>query len=248
MGRILRVILLTLSPVLVLAQTPVRRAETEAVKNAAGTIAGLRKPKAEVVLRDLREFEGTITGIYNDHFVLVPKEKGGKLSVTIIVIGRPPSRPGVNIKYSDVLQMEGKGTAVSFVPDPKSSPYGEWGEVAEIGRGEFVQVHRSNGSATQGVLFIVSDDDISLMRGNRVLTIPVAEVSKVYRVVGDTRGLAKKILTGGTRGREISEKIFPILDPAARANPLANVIGAAVGVTIFLLPIGKTARVLVFSR
>jgi hypothetical protein len=243
------VFLLTISPIISFAQLPDRRAQAAAVKDAVGVIAGSGGGKAEVVLRDLREFEGKIVGLYDDHFVIRPKQKGRKPIISVTIIGHPPpGPPPVRIYYRDVLQIEGKQTAVSFVPDPAASPYSSWDEVAALGRGEFLQVHMADGRKIHGVYYPSTADSISLMRGDRETVISSGQVARLYRVVGDTRSLATKIVTGGTRGTQISEELFPIFDPKSIAHPVANVIGAAIGTTIYILPLGKTKRVLVFSR
>jgi hypothetical protein len=242
-------IILLIAPPTVFSQAADLAEQAALVKQTVGAIAGSRNKNTEVVLRDLREFKGKVIGVYDDHFVIRPKGKR-ELKWTVIVIGTnpPPTRPAIYIRYRDVLQIEGKNAVASFVPDPAASPFSTWDQVNAIGRGEFVQVHRVDGRKSHGVFYRSGPDSLTLMVGNKEVTIPAASVSRVFRVKGDTRSLLMKIITGGTRGAEISEEIFPILDPRALAHPLAVVIGAAIGTTIYLLPIGKTSRVLVYSK
>ena len=230
------------------AQSPDLADQAEMIRQTVGAIAGSDKTNAEVVLRDLREFKGKVVGVYDDHFVLRPKQKRD-LKWTVISIGTNPNRnPAILIRYRDVLQIEGKKAVASFVPDPAASPFATWDQVNAIGRGEFVQIHFVDGRKAQGVFYRSDEHTLSLIRGNREVAFHANKVSKVFRVKGDPRSLATKIITGGTRGAEISEDWFPLLDPRSLAHPLATVIGAAVGATIYVLPIGKTSRVLVFSR
>ena len=248
MRKLLIFIAFLAAPAGVLAQAVDRADETEIVKQTVGAIAGSDKKHAEVVLNDLREFEGKMIGVYEDHFVLRPKKKR-EMKWTVISIGTNPNRnPAIFIKYRDVLQIEGKKAVASFVPDPAASPFGTWDQVNEVGRGEFVQVHRVDGKKAYGVFYRSGPDSLSLMEGNKEVIIAVSKISKVYRVKGDTRGLATRMIIGGTRGAEITEDWFPLLDPRSLAHPMAIAIGAAAGATIYLLPIGKTSRVLVFSR
>jgi hypothetical protein len=248
MRKLLIFIAFLAAPAGVLAQPVDRADEAEIVKQTVGAIAGSDKKHAEVVLNDLREFKGKVIGVYEDHFVLRPKKKR-EMKWTVISIGTNPNRnPAIFIKYRDVLQIEGKKAVASFVPNPAASPFATWDQVSEIGRGEFVQVHRVDGKKTYGVFYRSGPDSLSLIQGNKEVIIAASRISKVYRVKGDTRGLATKIITGGTRGADISEDWLPLLDPRSLAHPIAVMIGAGVGITIYLLPIGKTSRVLVFSR
>ena len=243
---ILTALLIMLPEVRSQTSNPVTRAGL--VKDAVGTIAGSDKKYAEVILNDLREFKGRIVAVDDNFFVLEPKKKR-ELKITVVVIGKNPTRrPGIMIRYRDVLQISGKHAIVSFVPDPSASPYSTWDEVCSIGRGEFVQVHRSSGNTMHGVLYRTTPDSLSLMRGNKEVVISAAEITKVYRIKGDHGSLATRILTGGTLGAQISEDWLPIGDPRSNAHPIGAAIGAAVGATLFVLSIGKTQRVLVHSK
>ena len=129
-----------------------------------------------------------------------------------------------------------------------AGPYSTWDEVKSIGRGEFVQVHYAGGSRIHGIVFRSSSDSLSVLRGNKEVVVPASEITKVYRVKGDTRSLAKKILDGSSRGAEISEDLLPIGDPRGNAHPIGVGIGAAIGATVYILSNSRTERVLVFSR
>ena len=212
------------------------------VKSAVGTIAGSEKRSAEIILNDLREFNGNITAVYPDHFVLVPAKKGfPKLEITVISVGSKQPRKVVNIRYSDVLQVSSKSVAVSFVPDPAASPYSDWGTLASVGRGEYLHLRTIHDKSVVGVFIRSTSDSISLMKGNREVVIPSADVEKIYRIKGDARNLASKILTGGSRSKDIEPWLS---DATGRLSPTTAVIGAVV----WMLPIGKTSRVLVYSR
>ena len=241
-------IVLLISPIAVVSQSgPVTRAGL--VKDVVGTIAGSGKKSVEVILNDLNEFRGKVIAVDEDFFILEPKKPKSALKITVISIGNVPNNSTVRrIKYDDVLQIEGEKTTISFVPDPAASPYATWNEVTSIGRGDFVQIHRSSGGRIHGVFYRSTPDALSLIRGNKEIVIPAAEITKVYRVKGDTRSLATKILAGGKIGTEISEDWFPILDPRAMAHPITLAIGAAIGASLYVLSIGKTERLLVYSR
>lgn len=237
------------SPISVFAQRPNNQIETDLVRNTVGMIAGTGKKNSEIVLNDLREFKGKIIAMDEDQFFLQLRKKK-ELKVTINIIGGNQNRPPVvAIKYRDVLQIQGKNAVVSFVPDPKASPYSTWDEVESIGRGEFVQVHRSTGGTIHGVFYRSTSDSLSLMTGNKETVVSAADITRVYRVKGDTRRLITKIVTGGTLGAEISEKDWlPIIDPRGCTHPIPCAFASGIGATLFLLSIGRTERVLVFAR
>ena len=247
-GKLLISIILSL-PIWAFSQRPNDNAEVDLVKNAVGTLAAHRKADVEVVLNDLREFKGTIVELDQEYFFLQPRVKK-ELKITINIIGGGSGRsPAILIEYRDVLQIQGKNAAVSFVPDPKMNPYATWDEIGWIGRGEFLQVHRSAGGKLHGVFYRSTSDSLSLMSGNNEIVVPAADVTKVYRVKGDTRRLITKIVTGGTLGAEISEKDWlPIIDPRGCTHPIPCSVAAGVGATLFLLSIGRTERVLVYAR
>jgi len=250
MRCIILILSICLTTCLGIAQTSGPVASSGNVKDVVGTIAASDKKDVEVILNDLREIRGKIVAVYDDVFIIEPKKLKTSIKIKVVSIGNVPhNRTYTRIKYGDVLQIEGKNAAMSFVPDPAASPYSTWdGVIGSLVRGDFVQVHRSPGDTIHGVFYRSTPDSLSFMKGNDEVVIPAAEITKVYRVKGDTRGLARKILTGGTLGAKIAEDGFPITDSRARAHPIAVAVGAGVGTTLFLLSIGKTQRVLVYSR
>jgi hypothetical protein len=221
------------------------------VKNAIAQCARQKKAKVELVLRDLREIEGKVIWVDDDHFTIrLNEKKKFSRTITVITIGTPPlprySRT-LSIKYSEILQLETGRIVLSFVPDPQQSPYATWDAVQGVGRGEFLQVYHKSGKKYSGVLLKSSVDRLTLMRGNTEIEFTVGDVRRVYRVSGDTSTSAAKLLSGGQKGAQISDDIFPINDPSARANPIGMAIGAGIGALIYILP-GGTKRVLVFAR
>ena len=51
------------------AQTASRNDEVDAIKEVVGILAA-KKLKVDVVLRDLREVEGKVIGVYDDSFII----------------------------------------------------------------------------------------------------------------------------------------------------------------------------------
>lgn len=229
------------------AQKVDREAQAEEVKAAVGTILGRTKPKVEIVLRDLTEVKGKIVGLYADSFAV--KMKGPKKPLfTITIIGKRPTnaKGALFIKYEDVLQLESKGVALSFVPDPKRLPYATWDDVRAIGVGETLHIETIDGKRHGGVFMNASTDSLSLMRGNTKSDFDRKKIVRVFRVRGGSGGVSNAV-RAGQKGRDITDEILPIGDARARAHPAAQGIGAGIGALLYLLPKG-TKRILVFSQ
>lgn len=233
-----------LAPLTLFAQRSDRSLQEAQVKAAVGIIAATKRAHAEVILRDLREIEGKVINVYDDSFVIRPKRrKTPSLGV---------QRAGIyTIRYSDVLQLEGKDVAISFVPDPASSPYAGWHEVKAVGTGEFVQLYLKDGRRAHGVMLKATDDSVSIMSGNKKAELERSNIARVYRVTGDTSTMLSRLTKGGERGAEIADILLPIMDAAARAALPGLALGAGIGVAtvilIYMLPKGGTKRVLVYA-
>lgn len=233
-----------LAPLTLFAQRSIGSLQEAQVKAAVGMIAATKRAHAEVILRDLREIEGKVINVYDDSFVIRPKRrKTPRLGV---------QRAGIyTIRYSDVLQLEGKDVAISFVPDPASSPYAGWDEVKAVGTGEFVQLYLKDGRRAHGVMLKATDDSVSIMSGNKKAELERSNIARVYRVTGDTSTMLSRLTKGGERGAEIADILLPIMDAAARAALPGLALGAGIGVAtvilIYMLPKGGTKRVLVYA-
>jgi hypothetical protein len=251
MKRTLYIAIIALSQLATFGQHATR--EADGIKKAVGLIAVAKKPDVEVVTRDLRELKGKIIGVYEDNFVIEVKQPK-KRSITIISIGNvPPNRkPPINIRYRDVLQIEGKGALLSFVPDPKLTRFSEWNAIPTVGVGAMLQVHTKDGKKIHGVFTTRANDRLRLMQGNTQTEIQKEDIVRVYQLAGDLDGLAAKLFGGGRRGAEVAEDILPILDAAARAHPLGLALGAAIGVAtagiMHVLPKGGVKRVLLYAQ
>lgn len=242
-----------LSHIGVAGQSDARRSEADTVKKAVGIIAAAKKPNVEIVTRDLRELKGKIIGVYEDTFVVDPKQPK-KRGITIISIGNVPNnrKPPITIKYRDVIQIEGNGAVLSVVPDPKLTPFSAWDNIPLVGVGAMLQVHTRDGEKRHGVFTTWSDEGITLMQGNTQKEIEKDDIVRIYQLAGDLDGLKSKLFGGGRRGAEVAEEILPIMDAAARAHPLGLALGAAIGVgtaaVMHVLPKGGVKRVLVYAQ
>jgi hypothetical protein len=219
------------------------------VKKAVEQIAASKKPEASIVLNSLDERKGKIIEVEPESFKLRVNIKG---TGWMTVVG-PKSRT-IIIKYRDVLQIEGKNSLVSFVPNPQRTPYSLWDEIKEVGPGAILQVISKEGKSTYGVFFKLGDDQLSLIRGNKETIISKQEIARVYLVSRAIEGLSSKILGGAENGAKWTDALLPISDPSARANPLGIALGVGVGVGVsaliylFLPKKRKANRLLVFAQ
>lgn len=233
----------------VAAQTANRSSEADAIKKAVGVITTVKKPHVDIVLRDLREIEGKIVRVYDDSFAIEIKQPN-KRGITVVTVGTIPSNKKlVTIKYRDVLQIEGKGAVLSFVPDPKLTPYSEWNSIPSVGVGTLLQVHTKDGERTNGVFTTWGVDRITLTQGNSQTEIARNDVVRIYQLAGDTASSSEKLFRRGQKGVEIADAAVRILYGAATFNPVAGAIGIAMGVqsVMHVLPKGGIKRVLLFA-
>ena len=234
------------------AQTSNRADEADAMRKVVETItAAQKKPKIDIVLRDLREINGKIIRVYDDSFVVEIKQPK-KRSITVISIGTVPSNPKplVTIKYRDVLQIEGKGGVLSFVPDPKKTPYSEWNAIPTVGVGTLLQVHTKDGEITNGVFTTWADDRITLTQNNSQTEIAKDDIVRIYQLVGDTATLVAKFVRRGRKGVEVADAALRVMLGVALYNPVQVAIGGVIAVqaVMHVLPKGGVKRVLVFAR
>lgn len=237
------ILLLCLFPAFVAAQVYDRDAQTRLMKDTIGTIAARKKPKLEIVTRDMRRLEGKLVGIYPDHFVIQPKEKK-----PLVTIAGQHRTKYYHPKYSDILQLESKGVALSFVPDPNLAPFATMDSVGELGVGIPVEIILNDGTRRYGVFLSDENNSIKVMRGNTQIETSKDRIAKIYMVTGDSSSFMQKIVSGGGKGAEVTDDIFPLLNPRVHADPVIVGIGAAIGALIYILPKREGARVLVYAR
>jgi hypothetical protein len=246
--RILITCLFIAFPTIAAAQVYDRDTQTDLVKRTIGTLAAKPKPKLKIVTRDMRRLEGKLVGVYGDYFMITPKQQK-----PLLTIGTPFRTKYYHLKYRDVLQLEAKRTAVSFVPDPTLSPYGKWDELTELEVGVPLQIILEDNTRRHGVLLLHNDQSIKIMRGNTQVEINRGRIAKMYKITGNTTTLSQKLIGGVGKGTDVADDVAGIIgsflgDPRAHASPLGLAIGAAIGAAIFLLPDGGNTRVLVYAR
>ena len=118
--------------------------------------------------------------------------------------------------------------------------------------GDFIQVDITNGKRTYGTFHSHSDNRLVLIRGNSEAGFARDNVSRVYRITGDTTTLAGKLFGGVQKGAEVTEDVvssLPQIYGGSADIPRDTLaIGAAAGAAIYLIPTGKPTRVLAFAK
>ena len=225
-----------------------RDIELDLVKTAVERIAASPDREIELVTRDLREIKGKVSAVGATAFKLEPIRSKSALITLSTKRRKNQVPPPPLIYFKDVLQLEGDGLTISFVPDPNKVPHGSWAELREIAVGEFLQIHLKDGTKRHGVFRNTDDTSVTVVRGNNTVRLERQDVARLYRVGGDTRGLAAKLAKGGQAGAKVTDAILPINDPRAIANPAALGLGAGIGALLYLLPKRSVKRVLVHSQ
>jgi hypothetical protein len=232
MKTLLSVIIILVAHLGIVARAD-RAEDADRIKQAVGIIAAAKKPDVKFVLRDLRELRGKIVGVYEDRFAV--DLKGPK---NVITIGKVRKNPPMHVKYSDVLQIEGKGALLSVVPDPQRTPYSEWNAVRTVGVGSRLQVITTDGNQSRGMFMTLADDRITLLRGNTQTEIAKSEIRRIYQVAGDGKGFFEEALP-------IKDAVGCAINPFCLATVVPIVLGAAA--IMHVLPKSGVKRVLIFA-
>jgi len=129
MKYLLCITLIALLCVGISAQTASRTDEADTMKRAVDFItASKKRPSVDIVLRDMREINGKIVRVYDDSFAVEFKEYSRHITKVVIIgsIHYNP-KPQKLIKYSDVLQIEGKDfERICTERQPSSSEVVDW--------------------------------------------------------------------------------------------------------------------------
>jgi hypothetical protein len=131
MRVLLFITVLLFMPVSVIPQVVDRELQIEQVQTAIGNLVS-RNHRAEIMLRDLTELEGTVTAMLDDSFSLKIKGANGR-------------RIEAKILYEDVLEVKGKNVSISFIPDQDLRPYGTWDDVLKINYNHNLEIVFENG-------------------------------------------------------------------------------------------------------
>jgi len=253
MKYLLCITLIALLCVGISAQTASRTDEADTMKRAVDFItASKKRPSVDIVLRDMREINGKIVRVYDDSFAVEFKEYSRHITKVVIIgsVHYNP-KPQILIRYSDVLQIEGKGVVLSFVPDPKLTPYSEWDAIHELGAGALLQVHTKDGKKVHGVFATSAGDRINLIQGNKQTEIARDDIVRIYQLAGNVDSLGTKLFGGGRRGRETKRDVMEIMDALVRVFPFGLPAAILVGITaitiMHVLPKRGVKRVLVFA-
>ncbi|MCI0337289.1 MAG: hypothetical protein L0226_06920 [Acidobacteria bacterium] len=127
---------------------------------------------------------------------------------------------------------------------------GDWSIVEMLTDGEKLQIDLRSGKSLKGRLASVSNTGLSLSEGGKTISINRDDVSRVYQVIGRTRG--KSALRGAGIGGAIGGGIGLILYLPGRDDLVGwlpasfAVLGAGIGVGVGAVFSGGQKRVLIY--
>ena len=163
-----------------------RPAQALEVKAAIEKATANGKVRARGVRYDLRLFDGEIAFSDERSFTITPRKKKG-------------SQGPMTIPYNDVIELETEATFLSFFPNPDQKPFAEWSGVEKLLHGESVDIDLIDKEQLFGVVLKTSDSELTIMQGNKTLSLKRESVARVLLARRDTPE-AKKILRGAGKG------------------------------------------------
>ncbi len=187
------VAVILLASIAVAPQTTVNLTEIEQIQNVVGALI-TNSDKADVLLKDLTEVSGYVTGLDVDWFELKTDKK---------------KRTGMKISYDDVLAISSKKASVSFVPDPKTSPYGNWSDLKKIPANILIEITHKNGEIKAGRYRSSAADSLVLAHKekNDEWTFSRADITFVHRVKYGWRNISGSMASGTEKGAKIGKEV-----------------------------------------
>ncbi|MEP7148085.1 MAG: hypothetical protein ABI857_04315 [Acidobacteriota bacterium] len=161
-----------------------KRREAE-IREAVTTMMG---PGDSVmgVRTDLRVFKGKLIRSDDKEFVIKPKKKSSGSGTE-------------SVRYSGVLEIEGKRVSLSYFPDPNQKPFSDWSSVRRLTHGDSLDIDLVGNESAFGVLLKTSETDLTLLDGNRNVVVGRDQIVRILLARRDTPG-AKRILKGAAKG------------------------------------------------
>jgi hypothetical protein len=218
------------------AQEADREARIERIQTIVGSLVA-RRGHAEVMLKDLTEFEGAVVALAEDAFSLRIKVSFGKKATT-------------QIFYDDVLSIRSQQGSASFIPPPDAAAYGSWDEVVKFKYNTFLKVVLADGRTYTGRLHEKTKEKMTLV-GETVdqkFTAPRAQVVSLYRVRPGFGRTASGLAAGVRKGRNIGDAIGLTPEGKSFSAAIGTLIGAGIGAAIGSARRENEFRVLVYSK
>ena len=159
---------------------------TEVIRAALEKAHQSGKRSIKGVLFDMRVFDGKLVRVEEDSFTVDSKRKN-------------LPRVLMAIKYDRVLELKGRGIALSYFPDPDLSPFGDWNLLKKLSHGDTLEIDRIEGTNIAGVLLRVSDTGVTFIDGNRTKEIRKDEISRIFLARREPHSVSK-VLAGAGRG------------------------------------------------
>lgn len=134
------------------------------------------------VLFDMRTFNGKLIRMDDDSFTVVSKR-----------------RSTFTIRYRQVLELNGRGIAISYFPDPDLSPFADWNAVKKLTYGDTLEIDQIEGTNIVGVLLRVSDTGLALIDGNRTREVNRDAIKRIFLARLESNSVVKG-LKGAAKG------------------------------------------------
>jgi hypothetical protein len=205
------------------------------VRKAVARMIAAGDEKVIGVRNDLRVFNGKVIRSDEAEFVIEPKKKTSSRSIE-------------NVRFRDVLEIEGKGFLLSYFPDPNQKQFADWGAVQRMHHGDSLEIELDGNQSAFGVLLKTSATDITLIDGNRNRVVGRDQVVRVFLARRDTPG-AKRILKGAGKGAGAMKPSGDASSPAAALIDTAIMAGgAAAGAVSAAAKRWPNDRLLIYAR
>jgi len=229
------------------SQTTPNVTRAEQVQIIADALKG-RSVKTDVLLNDLVELNGYVISVDDDWFTMSANRK---------------KRDIMRICYSDVLAMSSKKGSVSFVPDPGTSPFGDWSDLRTIAPNTIIEITHRNGEIRSGRYRSSATDHLILAHTekNDEWRLQRDEIAFVHRVRYGWRntlgGIASGTQKGDKIGKDVGQVMSGIKGPISGSTGdgsggLARPIGAGIGAMVGAAKGGgdktDTLKIIVYSR
>ena len=234
------IFLICFAPFSVICQLPDASQQIEQVQIAAGTLVS-KGHRAEIMLRDLTELEGTIVALMEDSFSLRFKGISGK-------------RITAKVAYKDVLVIRSKEVSISFIPDQTLLKYGTWDDILKISYNHNLEVILENGQIVPGRSGEITKDNLTLVENNTNTKISILrdQIIYIYLVRDGYRKTADGTVGGVNSGAKIGRKVGEVIGitPSAKVfdTALGTLIGAGIGAISGASKKEIKLRVLIYSK
>ncbi|HEX6124272.1 MAG TPA: hypothetical protein VFZ23_02760 [Pyrinomonadaceae bacterium] len=181
MEKVLLIFVIILLPTMVRAQNDVRSEQAERVRRVVESF-GQRPTKVTLLSRSLIVAKGKII-----------RSRDGSFDLRI-------NRRVTTVPYGAVLEMQGGGQSISFVPKSQTRNYGDWRDVGHIYAATRILILTVDGSSIKGFSNSITDRLLIMIdeKGRERVEVPVDKILAVYGLIGGYGG----VKAGASKGEE----------------------------------------------